>query len=171
MGDIIIEEMNYKAFISVFISLILLLAAGIVTGYGMTVHRLSLSVPGTLCVLVMLVFFIISLKDALKVRKLITICTHGIIDHSTGGSVGFIPYDDIKEFLIISVNDKDAIAVIPRNIDKFLSKFTLVKRRQMRRNIGLNLPPVTINVDMAKDMVPVDILTLLQKRLSDYSRL
>lgn len=171
MGEIIIEEMNYKAFLIVFANSLLLIAACTITLYGFTVHRLSYWVPGLILTVVLLLWFIASLSKALQIRKLITITYEGIVDDSSLGGVGFIPYDDIKEFLIITINEKRAIAIIPKNIDKFLLRFNVMKRRLMKRNLGVNLPPVTIFVDMAKDMDPEDILTLLQKRLSDYSSL
>lgn len=171
MGEIIIEEMNYKAFLIVLVNSLLLIAACTITMFGFMVHRLSYWVPGLMSTVVFLIWFILSLAKARQIKKLITITYDGIIDDSSPGGVGFISYEDIKEFLIISINDKRAIAVVPKNIDKFLSKFNVMKRRLMKHNLGINLPPVTIYVDMAKDMDPQDILTLLQKRLSDYSSL
>lgn len=171
MGEIVIEEMNYKAFISVFAYALLFIAFSVITAYGFIVHKLSNWVPGLMFTIVFLGFFVFSLAKALQVKKLITIKIDGIIDDSTNSGVGFISFDDIKEFTIITFYNKEAIAVMPKNIDSFLSKFNVMKRRLMKRNISLNLPPVIINVDMAKDMAPKDILSLLQKRLSDYSSL
>lgn len=171
MGEIVIEEMNYKAYLSVLAYSFLLIASLAFTIYGFITHRLSCSVPGMFSSAVFLVCFIASMGNALKVRKLITITHDGIVDNSSVGGVGFISYNDIKEFIIITVNSKEVVAVIPKNIDSFLTKFNMVRRQMIKRNISSNLPPVTIYVDMAKDMAPKDILSLLQKRLSDYSSL
>lgn len=171
MEDIVIEEMDYKAYFVMLISTLLLLGSSIFTVYGFITHRRSYSVPGIIGSSVFLVFFIASMGNVLKVRKLITITLDGMIDHSSTGGVGFISYHDIKEFKIITVHNKEAIGVIPKDINTFLTHFNVVKRQIIKRNISLNIPPVTIYVDLAKDMAPQDILTLLQKRLSDFSSL
>lgn len=171
MEDIIIEEINYKALVIVLANLFLLIASAAITIYGFQDDRVSYWLPGLVIDAVLLFGFTTSLMKAAKEKKLLTITMEGIIDSSSMGGVGFISFDDIKEFLVISVYNKKAIAVIPKNIDSFLSKFNSVKRRQMKRNLNANLPPVTIMVDMAKDMEPEDILSLLQKRLTDYSSL
>ncbi|HWT74463.1 MAG TPA: STM3941 family protein [Mobilitalea sp.] len=171
MGEIVIEENNYKAFITVLAYAILLMGAIAITIYGFLTQRLSNLVPGLISAMVFFIFFIVSLGKALQVKKLLTITRDGIIDHSAVSGVGYISFDEIKEFTIMSVYHKETIAVIPKNTEQFLKKFNVVKRRLMKRNISMNLPPITIHVDMAKDMAPKDILTLLQKRLSDYSSL
>lgn len=171
MEDIIIEEINYKAILLLLSDLLLLIAAASITVYGLKGHLVRYWLPGILLDVVLLTGFLVSIAKATRIRKLITITTDGIVDGSSVSGLGFISFDDIKEFLVISVNKKEAIAVIPKNIDSFLSKFNAVKRRQMRRNLNMNLPPVTIMVERAKDMEPEDILSLLKKRLSDYSSL
>jgi hypothetical protein len=108
---------------------------------------------------------------AMKVKKLLTITHEGIVDSSSLGGLGFISFDDIKEFMIVKVYNKKAIAVIPKNVERLITQFSLVKRRLIKRNLSLNLPPILIMVDLAKDMEPEDILSLLNKRLLDYSSL
>lgn len=171
MGDIIIEEMNYKAFVIMLANLFMLIAAFATTVYGFSKHKLNFWLPGLVSLIVLFIGFIISVMKAVQVKKLLTITREGIVDNSTIGGAGFISFDDIKEFLIISIYNKKAIAVIPKNIEGFLSKLSSIKRRMAKRNLNMNLPPVTILVDMAKDMEPEDILSLLQKRLADYSSL
>lgn len=171
MGDIIIEEVNYKAFVMVLANLFLLIAAISFTVYGFGKDKLSYILPGLFTDIIFFVGLIAALVKAMKVRKLLTITHDGIIDNSSIGGVGYISFDDIKEFMIVTLYNKKAIAVIPKNIDNFLSKLNIVKRKLVKRNITLNLPPVAIYVNLAKDMEPEDILTLLQKRLSDYSSL
>jgi hypothetical protein len=171
MGDIVIEEINYKAFVLVIANLFLLIAAGAVTVYGIREEKVRFWLPGVGIAVLLLVGLIGAVMKAMQVKKLLTITRDGIIDSSSLGGIGFISFDEIKEFLIVNVYNKKAIAVIPKNIDSFLSKLSVVKRRTVKRNLNLNLPPVTINVDLAKDMEPEDILSLLQKRLSDYSSL
>ncbi len=171
MEDIVIEEINYKSFVLVLANLFLLIASCAITIYGFREDRVSYWLPGLAIDLLLLFGFTASAVKAAHAKKLLTITMDGIIDNSSIGGVGFISFDDIKEFLVIKIYNKKAIAVIPKNIDHFLSKFNAVKRGQMKRNLNLNLPPVTISVDLAKDMEPEDILSLLQKRLLDYSSL
>lgn len=171
MGDIIIEEMNYKAFVLVLANLFLLIAAGAITVYGFRKNKTGFWLSGIAIATLLLFGLIGAIAKAMQVKKLLTITRDGIIDDSSLGGFGYISFDEIKEFIIVTVYNKQAIAVIPKNMDSFLSKLSAVKRRVVRRNLSLNLPPVSIPVDLAKDMEPEDILTLLQKRLADYSSL
>jgi hypothetical protein len=171
MGEIVIEEMNYKAFALTMAYLFMLVAAVSVAILGGTKNKKGCLLIGIAVAIIFFIGFLWAFVKASKIKSLLTITMDGIIDNSSLGAVGFISFDDIKEFKIITLYNKNAIAVIPKNIDTFLSKLPTVKRRQVKRNIHLNLPPVAILVDLAKDMEPEDILTLLQKRLSDYSRL
>ncbi len=171
MGDIVIEEINYKAFVMVMGSLLLLIASVALTVVGIRQSRSSYWVPGIMISLVFLILFTVASINSMKIHKLLTITHEGIIDSSSFSSIGFISFDEIKEFLIISVYNKKAIAVIPKNIDRFLSQLSAVKRRLIRKNLNSDLPPVLIMVEAAKDMEPEDILSLLNKRLADYSSL
>lgn len=171
MGEIVIEEVNHKAIVMTLANLFLLIASFAILAYGLAGHRLRYSFPGFLATVVFLVCFISSVVKAMKIKSLITIALDGITDNSSIGGVGYISFDDIKEFLIVTIYNREAIAVIPKNIDDFLSKYSGMKRRLIKKNIQQNLPPVAIYVDMAKDMEPEDILSLLEKRLSDYSSL
>lgn len=171
MGEIIIEETNYKAFALTMAHLFLLIASVAIVVYGFHEHKARYWLPGILISMIFLIGFAGALIKALSVKRLLTITVEGVIDNSSVGPVGFISFDEIKEFQIVTILNKKAIAVIPKNIDNFLSKLPVVKRGMVKRNLNLNMPPVTINVDMAKDMEPEDILSLLQKRLDDYRRL
>ena len=171
MGDIIIEEVNYKAFVMMMGSLLLLIASVSLTVVGIKQSKSSYWVPGIMAALVFLILFTVSVINSMKVRKLLTITHEGIIDNSSISSIGFISFDEIKEFIIMRVYNKKTIAVIPKNIDSFQSQLSVVKRRLIRRNLNSDLPPVLIMVDSAKDMEAEDILSLLNKRLADYSSL
>lgn len=171
MGEIIIEETNYKAFALTMAYLFLLIAAIALAVVGAINDRKGYLLIGISFGIPFLIGFLWALVKATKIKSLLTITRDGIIDNSSIGAFGFISFHDIKEFKIVTMYNKNAIAVIPKNIDVFLSKLSPVKRQHVKRNIHLNLPPITIMVDMAKDMEPEDILSLLQKRLSDHHRL
>jgi hypothetical protein len=127
--------------------------------------------PGMIAAAAFLIGLITSIAGAMQVKSLITITRDGIIDNSSISGVGYVSFDDIKEFIIITVSGKKSIAIIPKNVDSFLSNLSVVKRSLAKRNINADLPPVTIPVGLAKDMEAEDILTLLKKRLIDYSSL
>ena len=171
MGDIVIEEINYKAFVMVTGSMLLLIASVAMTIFGVQRNRSAYWVPGIMASFVFLIIFSAMAMNAMKVRKLLTITHEGIIDSSSLGGLGFISFDDIKGFQIVNVYNKRAIAVIPKDVESLLTQFTLVKRRLIKRNLSLDLPPILIMVDLAKDIEPEDILSLLNKRLLDYSSL
>lgn len=171
MGDIVIEEINYKAFVLVTGSMLLLIASVAMTVFGIQKDRTSYWVPGIMASFVFLIILSATAMKAMKVKKLLTITHEGIIDSSSLGGLGFISFDDIKEFMIVKIYNKKAIAVIPKNVESLITQFSLVKRRLIKRNLNLNLPPILIMVDLAKDMEPEDILSLLNKRLLDYSSL
>ncbi|MDF2542569.1 MAG: hypothetical protein K0S47_2287 [Herbinix sp.] len=171
MEDIIIEETNYKTFILLLANVFILIAAVSMWVYGSIHSRVQYWLPGFIASLIFFLGFIYNIIKAHKVKPLLTITMDGIIDNSTPGAFGFISYDDIKEFRIIELYGKKLIGVIPRNMKEFIAKLSSVKRRIAKRNLYMNIPPVTINVELAKDMVLEDIYTLLIKRLADYSSL
>jgi hypothetical protein len=171
VGEIVIEESNYRAVSLALASLFLFIASIAIYIYGTTKSRVGYWLPGLLAGILFFIGFAVFVTKAVKVRKLLTITMDGIIDSSTLGGFGFISYDDIREFQIVNLYRARVIAIIPKNMDSFITKLPLVKRRQVKRNLIMKLPPVSINVELAKDMEPEDILSLLQKRLSDYSRL
>jgi hypothetical protein len=171
VGEIVIEEINYKAFVMVTGSMLLLIASIAMTIFGIQKDRTAYWVPGIMASFLFVIIFTATAVKAMKVRKLITITHEGIIDSSSLGGLGFISFDDIREFMIVNVYNKRAIAVIPKDIESLITQFSMVKRRLIKRNLNLNLPPILIMVDLAKDMEPEDILSLLNKRLLDYSSL
>lgn len=171
MGDIIIEESNYRSCAFMLAHIFMLIAAISIVIYGVVKHRTGFIVSGLLAAIIFIIGFIATTAKFIKVKVLLTITRDGIIDGSTINGIGFISFEDIKEFRIVDMYNKRVIAVIPKNIDGFLSKLPIVKRTQVKRNISMDQPPVAINVHIAKDMEPEDILSLLQKRLVDYKRL
>ena len=171
MGDIIIEEANYKAFAITLANLFLFLACIAFCIFGFMEQKIGYWLPALIATSLLSISFVIALLNTVKVKSLLIISRDGIIDNSSIGGIGYISFFDIKEFEIVSLYNSRVIGVIPKDIDAFLAKLPLAKRRIVKRNIFMQQPPVSINVDMAKDMVLEDIYSLLQKRLSDYSRL
>jgi hypothetical protein len=171
MEEIVIEKINYKAFVMILANLFLLIASAAAAVYGFQEDKMRYFLPGSIAAVVFLIGLISAIISSKQVKSLLTITRDGIIDNSSISGAGYISFDEIKEFIIINIYGKKAIAVIPKNVDSFLSKLSVVKRSIAKRNINSNLPPVTIPVDLAKDMEPEDILSMLKKRLSDYSSL
>jgi len=152
-------------------NLFFLIAALAIVILGFNENKASYYCPGMAAAFAFLIGFIGSLFNVLQVKSLLTITMEGVVDNSSLSGAGFISFDDIKEFIIVTVYGKKVIAVIPKNVDEFLAKMNVVKRRIAKRNVSLNLPPVMIPVNLAKDMEPEDILSLLTKRLSDNNSL
>lgn len=169
--EIIIEKINYKAFVIVLATIFLLIAAFAITVYGFDEKKMRYWLPGIIALVGLFIGLIVALVDAKQVKRLITITREGVIDNSSISGVGYVSFDDIKEFIIIKIYNRKAIAIIPKNVDSLLSNLSMVKRSMAKRNINANLPPVLIATHLAKDMDPEDILSLLMKRLTDYSSL
>ncbi len=171
MEEIIIEKINYKELIISISLMLMLIAAVAVTIYGFDKDKMRYWLGGIFAIMGLLAAFIKSVANAMHVGRLLTITRDGIIDSSSMSGIGYVAFDDIKDFAIITLYNKKAIAIVPKNTDCFLTKLNVVKRKIAKKNINLNLPPVMIPTHMAKDMEPEDILTLLKKRLTDYSSL
>jgi len=166
MQDIIIEEINYKAIIKSFINMAIFASAIALVIYGFEHAIAACWLPGLIMAVIISFFLIDSLLEAVKEKRLLTITREGIIDNSKDG-LGFISFDDIKEFKIVTIHNKKAIAVIPRNMASFAARYKPTKQRNSKRNTGKEPYPVAIFVNRAKDMAAEDILTLLQKRHAD----
>jgi hypothetical protein len=169
MGEIVIEEINYRAIIYSGINISIFLSAIMLAIYGFDHHMAKCWLPGLMISIVVSFFLIDSLLKAAKVKKLLTITREGIIDNSSDNGLGFISFDDIKEFKIVTVHNKKAIAVIPKNINGFSSKHNTAKHRFSKRNVNKEAGHLTIFINRAKDIAPEDILSLLQKRLADVA--
>lgn len=171
MGDIVIEEINYKAFALMMGSFVLLIVSAATSILGMVEASSRYRTPGMIGSFIFLAGFIGGMIKSAHPKILLTITREGIIDNSSIGSMGYIAYDEILAFRVVTLYNKNAIEVIPKDINCFLSNLPPVKRSIVKKNIHLNLPPAVIYVELAKDMEPEDILTLMEKRLLDYNSL
>lgn len=171
MGDIVIEETNHRAFAMTLASFFMLVASLSVFAFGMLRGNKLLIVIGILAAIIFVVGFLISIMQVLKEKRLLTITVDGIIDTPSTGGYGFISYDDIMDFEIVSMLNAETISVILKNPEVFISKLQPAKRRKLKSNLYLKQPIILIHTELAKDMEPRDILTLLQKRLKDHKRL
>ena len=100
MQDIIIEEINYKAIIKSFINMAIFASAIALVIYGFEHAIAACWLPGLIMAVIISFFLIDSLLEAVKEKRLLTITREGIIDNSKDG-LGFISFDDIKEFKIV----------------------------------------------------------------------
>ena len=172
MGDIIIEETNHRAFAMTLANFFMLVASIAICIYGfMKGNKLYIALS-LLAAVVFLVGFVVAIIQALKEKKLLIISIDGVNDcSSVGGAFGFISYKDIKEFVIIRYHKSETIGIILENRKEFMSRLAHPKWKLAKRNLYLKQPAIQIHTELAKDMEPEDILTLLQKRLRDYKRL
>lgn len=171
MGDIIIEESNHRAFALTMANLFMMIASIAVSIYGFIMGKKPYKIIGLFLAVIFFIGFISAIVKAAKKKALITITMDGIIDSASLGGVGFIPYKDIEDFEIVFLHGIETIAVNLKSPEDFIAGLPQTKKRQARRNQLLKQPPIILHTELAKDMVPKDILTLLQKRLRDYNRL
>lgn len=171
MGDIIIEESNYRSFAMMLGNIFMMAASVAILIFGMQQQSKLVSTIGTLASCAFFLGLLILIPKAAKEKKLLTITRDGIIDSSSLGGYGYISFSDIKEFVIIGTYRSQIIAIIPKDTNKLLGKLPAVKRLQIKKNNELQRIIIPIHVELAKDMEAEDILSLLQKRLLDYSRL
>jgi len=171
VGDIIIEETNYRAFVITMANVFMLIASIAVMIYGIAKGKKPCIIVGILTTVIFFIGCIAAILKASNKKIFLTITVDGILDSSSKGGYGFIPYKDIKDFEIINYYGTETIAVILKNPEDFISKLPLSKKRQAKRNLSLKLPAVILHTDLVKDMIPQNILTLLAKRLRDYNRL
>lgn len=172
MGDIIIEETNHRAFAMTMANFFMLTASIAICIFGFMKDSKLYLISGMLAAGIFLVGLIVAIGKVLKEKKLLIITMDGIIDCSSiGGGFGFISYRDIVEFEILQHHNVETIAIILKNRKEFVSKLAPPKWKLAKKNLNLKQPAIQIHAELAKDMVPEDILTLLQKRLRDYKRL
>lgn len=172
MGDIIIEETNHRPFAMSLANFFMLVASIAICVYGFMKENNLYVTVGILAAVVFTVGFVAAIMQSIKEKKLLIISMDGINDCSSiGGGFGFISYKDIKEFVIIRHYNTETIGIILENRKEFMSKLAHPKWKLAKRNLYLKQPAIQIHTELAKDMEPEDILTLLQKRLRDYKRL
>lgn len=171
MGDIIIEETNHRAFVITMANFFMLAASVAISIYGIIKDKKGCFIIGMIAAGIFFIGFIAAIIKGSKKKVFLTITVDGILDSSSIGGYGFIPYKDIKDFEIINYYGVETIAVRLKNPEEFVSRLPLPKKRQAKRNLSLKLPAIILHTELAKDMVPQDILTLLTKRLKDYNRL
>lgn len=172
MGDIIIEETNHRAFAMTLANFFMLVASIAICIYGFIKGNKLYMIAGLLAAVVFVVGFVLSIARTLKEKKLLIISIDGINDCSSiGGGFGFISYRDIMNFEIIRHYNTETIGIILEDRKKIMSKLAHPKWKLAKTNLYLKQPAIQIHTELAKDMEPEDILTLLQKRLRDYKRL
>ena len=171
MEDIIIEEKPSKVITLGILGLFMIVLSAVILICGIVQnkhHNIFLGVVG-IVLFGVCTFFIY--HRCLKMKPLLVIKTDGIEDYSITSMVGFISFGDIKAFSIANYFGQRVIAVHLKNTEEFIERLPMVKRRAAKANYAMRMSPVAIRVDLARDMSIEDILSLLQKRLSDYSKL
>lgn len=171
MDKIVIEEKKSKACLIAAAALFMFAVSAALWIFGSVYHRVIYLAVGIVATIFFGISFAASLTRALRSKPLLTITLDGIIDTSSTGAVGFIPYLDIEQFEIVNVFGQRAIGVMLKDSGAFLKKLRATQRKNAEMSIRMNYPPVMIRVDTAKDMTIEDIVSMLRKRLTDYSRL
>lgn len=171
MEKIVIEKKQTTAVKLLTLDLFLMLLSLLAWLYGKKERLIIMRMSGLFALIVLAIAFFVFLGHALESKPLLTITFDGIIDSTTSGSVGYIPFQDIENFTVTCLMSQKVIGIIPKDEDAFIEKLSPLKQKAALENLRLKYPPMSIRVDKAKDMSLEDIYTLLTKRLKDYSSL
>lgn len=171
MENIVIEERQSEILRINLLGLLMTILSAIILILGMKTNRFLYGLIGSVGILFFGGCTIYSFIRTIKPKALLTITVDGIQDSSTAGCAGFIPFHEIESFEIVNIFGQRMIGVNPKEVERFMSLLSPIKQKAATSNLKMKIPPVAIRVDTARDMSIEDILTLLQKRLSDYSRL
>ena len=171
MENIVIEERQSKILRIHLLGLFMTVLSAIIFMLGIKNKQFVYGFIGVIGVLFFGICTIYSFMRTIKPKALLTITVEGIEDSSTAGCAGFIPFREVESFEIVNIFGQKMIGVNPKDVDQFVNKLPQIKQKAARTNLRMKMPPVAIRVDTARDMSIEDILTLLQKRLSDYSSL
>lgn len=171
MEDIIIEEKQSTILRLNLLGLLMTSICAIILLYGIKSSSFFNKMLGGLGVLFFGGCTLYIFSRTIKPKALLTIKVDGFIDSSTAGSIGFISFSDIEKFEVVNIFGQRMIGVWPKDIKQFVQNLPQLRQKSARSSLRMNLPPVAIRVDTARDMSIEDILTLLQKRHVDYNGL
>lgn len=100
----------------------------------------------------------------------LTINLHGIIDNSSGVSVGLIPWTDIQAIKMSQIMNQKFLMFIVRNPEEYLDKVTNpLKRNAMKMNFKTYGSPISISSN-ALDINFEDLHKLLIDKMNEYQR-
>lgn len=171
MENIVIEEKQSRMLRLNLLGLLMTVLCAIVLLLGIKMQQYFYSLLGGIGIVFFGICTIYNFSRTIKSKALLTITVEGIEDSSMAGSPGFISFGEIERFEIVNVFGQRMIGVIPKNVEEFVRKLPQLKQKSAQSNLRMKLPPIAIRVDNARDMSIEDILTLLQKRHSDYNSL
>lgn len=169
MQDIIIEESQNHGMKAFFIHTFLLIGSLILAVLGIFYHVGVYKIFGSVGGCIFVAGFIYTIKQVFRTKTLLRITIDGIEDHSMFGEQLYISFNDIKKIEVVNIYGRKMIGIFPRNAEEFIAKLPHARKRIAVANLKMNLPPIAIRVDRARDITIEDIFTLLQKRYSDYN--
>ena len=74
----------------------------------------------------------------------VIINAHGIVDNSSGTSIGFIAWDEIAEVSEYTFQNQTFLGIMPKDLDRLLARMPKWKRAAIRANLGLGAAPINI---------------------------
>jgi hypothetical protein len=84
------------------------------------------------------------LKHLLFVGPAVVINSKGIVDNSSGVSVGFIAWDEIEEIREYSFQDQTFLGITLKDVNKVVARQPKWRRSVIRANLKLGAAPVNI---------------------------
>ncbi|WP_317169659.1 STM3941 family protein [Hymenobacter sp. BT18] len=115
--------------------------------------------------LVTILFFgtgvVIGIRQLLDTRPRLHITDTGILDRTLG--VGLIPWADITDAYVRSINQEYFICLLLRNEEAYLSRLPPLKRKLAAANEALGFTPVSVNLS-GVDLNPEQLLEYILKQ-------
>lgn len=107
-------------------------------------HGLFAKLIGLVCVGFFGAVAVSVLKHLLTLGSAVIINAKGIVDNSSGVSVGFIAWDEIAEIREYTVQNQTFLGIELKDVNKVLARQPKWKRRVIRANLKLGAAPVNI---------------------------
>jgi hypothetical protein len=131
--------------------------------------KIFVTIIGASCILFFGLGFIIFLLKLLGFKKYkLIIDDTGITDNSNKGSIGHIPWSDIKEVKINSVVNQKFLTIVVNNPDDYINKQrTLAKRKGMQADFNRTGSPINISTKVLSTKLD-KLKATIETKLTEY---
>ena len=97
-------------------------------------------------------------------RPLLVIDARGITDNGSALGVGFVEWDEIAEIGEYEFQGQTMLGIVPRDLDRVLSRLSRFKRSAIRANLRLGAAPINI----PQVLLPVPVRDLVEEMVTRY---
>lgn len=167
MSEVVIKN-NKKKFAGILVlGSIMLVASIFVLFMGISENEILETILGILATVFFGAIFIFIVKSTISDKPLLIIGEQGITDMSTACSVGFIPWEEIKNIYVEKSCGQKFIGVTIYDLNKLMERISPIKRVVIKASLVLKYAPVGINLNTA-DMEFDKALSLIQEKLEKH---